>query len=62
MISWTVGRISYGLKNEFEWAMVNEPSVFELLKFDCTYAITFSNFVLSFGSQLCRLQKHRCNV
>ena len=27
-----------------------------------TYAITFSNFVLSFGSQLCRLQKHHCNV
>ena len=27
-----------------------------------TYAITFSNFVLLFGSHLCRLQKHRCNV
>ena len=24
-----------GLKNEFELAMVNEPSVFELLRFDC---------------------------
>ena len=28
-------RISLGLKNEFELAMVNEPSVFELLRFDC---------------------------
>ena len=27
-----------------------------------TYAITLSYFVLSFGSHLCRLQKHRCNV
>ena len=28
---------SKGLKNEFETAMVNEPSVFEPLKFYCTY-------------------------
>ena len=27
--------ISYGLKNVFELAMVNEPSMFELLWFDC---------------------------
>ena len=27
-----VGRISYGLKNEFELDMVNEPSVFQLSK------------------------------
>ena len=25
-----------GAKNEFELAIVNEPSVFELLRFDCT--------------------------
>ena len=31
-------------------------------RFLITYAITFSNFVLSFGSHFCRLQKHRCNV
>ena len=30
-----IGRTSQGLKNEFELAMVNEPSVFELLRFDC---------------------------
>ena len=30
-----IERISYGLKNEFELAVVNEPSVFELLRFDC---------------------------
>ena len=26
---------SYGLKNEFETAVVNKPSVFESLKFYC---------------------------
>ena len=31
----TVGICSTGLKNEFETAMVNEPSVFEPLKFYC---------------------------
>ena len=30
-----MGFCSKGLKNEFETAMVNEPSVFEPLKFDC---------------------------
>ena len=30
------GRISKGIKNEFELAMVNEPSVFELLRFVCS--------------------------
>ena len=29
------GIISKGLTNEFETAVVNEPSVFEPLKFDC---------------------------
>ena len=31
------GFCSKGLKKEFETAMVNEPSVFEPLKFYCTY-------------------------
>ena len=30
-----IGRTSQGLKNEFELATVNKPSVFELLRFDC---------------------------
>ena len=30
-----MGFFSEGLKNEFETAMVNEPSVFESLKFYC---------------------------
>ena len=30
-----VGFYSKGLKNEFETAMINEPSVFEPLKFYC---------------------------
>ena len=30
-----------GLKNEFEPAVVNEPSVFELLKFYCSRARTY---------------------
>ena len=29
--------MSAGLKNEFETTMVNEPSVFELLRFDYTF-------------------------
>ena len=32
-----MGFFSKGLKNEFETAVVNEPSVFEPLKFYCTY-------------------------
>ena len=35
-----MGFCSYGLKNEFETAVVNEPSVFEPLKF---YCICFTN-------------------
>ena len=35
-----IERISYGLKNEFELAVVNEPSVFELLRFDCICLIS----------------------
>ena len=31
-----IGFCSKGLKNEFEIAVVNEPSVFEPLKFCCT--------------------------
>ena len=31
----TMGFCSLGLKNEFETAVVNEPSVFEPLKFYC---------------------------
>ena len=32
-----MGVVSKGLKNEFETAKVNEPSVFEPLKFYCNY-------------------------
>ena len=32
-----MGFLSQGLKNEFETAVVNEPSVFEPLKFDCIW-------------------------
>ena len=32
-----MGFFSKGLKNEFETAVVNEPSVFEPLKFYCIY-------------------------
>ena len=38
-----MGFFSKGLKNEFETAVVNEPSVFEPLKFYCI--TTFSAFV-----------------
>ena len=33
----SIGFFSKGLKNEFEAAVVNEPSVFEPLKFYCIY-------------------------
>ena len=35
MSTHNIRRISQELKNEFELAMVNEPSVFELLRYDC---------------------------
>ena len=38
-----------GLKNEFETAVVDEPSVFEPPKFYCI-PISFSTFVCSIGS------------
>ena len=36
---------SKGLKNEFETAVVNEPSVFEPLKFYCIYSSNFEVFI-----------------
>ena len=33
-----IGITSYGLIKEFELAMVNESSVFELLRFDCIFS------------------------
>ena len=35
------GIFSKGLKNEFETAVVNEPSVFEPLKFYCSWFVVF---------------------
>ena len=37
LFSHAVGRISEGLKNEFELATVNESTEFEVLRFYCTY-------------------------
>ena len=37
MFSWRYRKNFVGAKNEFELAMVNEPSVLELSRFDCTY-------------------------
>ena len=37
IIPTALGLISYGLQNEFKPAVVNEPSVFEPLKFHCIY-------------------------
>ena len=47
------GIFSKGLKNDFETAVVNEPSVFELSKFYCIYVIYALMIVLLFVS-LCR--------
>ena len=38
-----IGFFSKGLKNEFETAVVNEPSVFEPLKFSCIYIYKYLN-------------------
>ena len=35
LFSGAIVGLSYGLKNEFELTMVNEPSLFELLRFHC---------------------------
>ena len=42
-----MGFFSKGLKNEFETAVVNEPSVFEPLKLYCNY-LYFSKTVIFF--------------
>ena len=34
-----IANLQQGLKNEFETAVVNEPSVFEPLKFYCIYLV-----------------------
>ena len=55
------GNFSKGLKNEFETAMVNEPSVFEPLKFYCKqqfpWVISFLLLLLLFAFDVhCKAQ------
>ena len=47
-----MGLFSKGLKNEFETAVVNEPSVFEPLKFYCSCCIFLQPFSVHFALQL----------
>ena len=47
-----IGVRSKGLKNEFETAVVNEPSVFEPLKFYCTFQIFRRGICSGDGHQL----------
>ena len=49
-----MGFFSYGLKNEFETNVVNEPSVFEPLKFDCSFFFVMS-LQASYLSYLCTI-------
>ena len=42
-----LGFFSKGLYNEFETAVVNEPSVFEPLKFCCNYLVLVSRQIIS---------------
>ena len=51
------GIFSKGLKNEFETAMVDEPSVFEPLKFYCiSFSCTHSKQLLNFFNiSMCKL-------
>ena len=51
-----MGFFSKGLKNEFETAMVNEPSVFEPLKFYCI-PTQHSDFFQAFPSSFFSLKK-----
>ena len=51
-----MGFFSKGLKNEFEIAMVNEPSVFEPLKFYCI-PTQHSDFFQAFPSSFFSLKK-----
>ena len=41
-----MGFSSKGLKNEFETAVVNEPSVFELLKFYCSCGLSLLEVIV----------------
>ena len=52
-ISAAIGFCSKGLKNEFETAMVNEPSLFEPLKFNCL--VELSGLALFFLQRAYRL-------
>ena len=48
-----------GLKNEFETAVVNEPSVFEPLKFYCTLAVAnllLFRLLIILSLSLCKMQ------
>ena len=49
-----MGFCSKGLKNEFETAVVNEPTVFEALKFYCINSLGNDHFKVAFykGTQL----------
>ena len=49
-IVFSYGTFSYGLKNEFEIAMVNEPSVFEPLKVYCSFVLRLQVLRQSFYS------------
>ena len=53
-----MGFFSKGLKNEFETAMVNEPSVFEPLKFYCI-PTQHSDFFQAFPSSFFSLKKKK---
>ena len=50
---------SKGLKNEFETAVVNEPSVFKPLKF---YFIKISSYTLQFHFYSLHLSRYPCSI
>ena len=51
-----MGVVSKGLKNEFETAKVNEPSVFEPLKFFC---ISIKRLIISFKRYNKSIKQHK---
>ena len=51
-MSAAMGIFPQGLKNEFDSAVVNEPSVFEPMKFYCTCTSCFSA-IFKLGNNFC---------
>ena len=57
-----VWNFSKGLKNKFETAVVNEPSVFQPLKFYCCYHLKPNVFIIFVKTSLFTLSVPDCQI